>query len=156
MEKQSRGWCWTLNNYSEEEYENMKNTNTVNTLKILKYVIGREIGKNGTAHLQGYYYFKSPKKFKQIKEINNRAHWEAAKGNPEQNYKYCSKEGDYIEYGYTTEKKKRWSVFDTWNVEIDGYNEESARDWLKRSETIEDEPYEEDGWSTEVNISDED
>lgn len=87
--KRSRGWCFTLNNYTEEEYENIKSNLHSNTIK---YIIGKEVGENGTPHLQGYCYYKEGKTFKYMKTINERIHWERARGNPSQNYEYCSKQ----------------------------------------------------------------
>jgi len=96
----TRGWCFTLNNYNEEEYENIKVYGHTNTAK---FVVGKEVGAKGTKHLQGYLYFSNGKTFDQIKKINPKAHWEKAKGNPDQNFKYCSKEGDFESKGF--EKK---------------------------------------------------
>lgn len=91
-----RGWCFTLNNYSDEEYENIVQYGHNNTEK---FIVGKEVGAKGTPHLQGYMYFKHPQQFKRIKSINERAHWEKAKGNVDQNFKYCSKGGDFVSKG---------------------------------------------------------
>lgn len=89
----ARGWCFTLNNYSDEEFCALKNFGHSNTVK---FIIGKEVGSEGTPHLQGYYYFKNPREFKSVKSLNERLHIEKAKGNPQQNFKYCSKEGNYV------------------------------------------------------------
>ena len=84
--------CFTLNNYSEEEY-----TQILNSFNGMKYTIGKEVGEEGTPHLQGYVEFGRQLSFKQLKKINERAHWEKPRGNKEQNQKYCSKEGDFVD-----------------------------------------------------------
>lgn len=63
----------------------------------LDYVIGREVGDEGTPHLQGYVrsetaYFRPMEKFK----LSFKPHWEKCKGNHEQNIKYCTKDGDFV------------------------------------------------------------
>lgn len=91
---QSKRWCFTLNNYLEEEYALMMGEPAA------KYVIiGREEGEKGTKHLQGYYVFVSNKRFGGVKKIMARAHWEVAKGTTAQNIKYCQKENNYAERG---------------------------------------------------------
>lgn len=90
--QQSRRWTYTLNNYTQEEYDKI-----INYMKLdnRKFVVGREIGENGTPHLQGYVSLPGPVKFATIKNLMPRAHIEKAKGNDEQNLKYCTKEGNY-------------------------------------------------------------
>ena len=86
----SRGWCFTINNFTPEDIEEVKRQ-----ISIAKYGIA-EIEHNegdGTPHIQGYIYYESLKGFNQLKDTFPRAHIEAAKGNPKQNYDYCSKEG---------------------------------------------------------------
>lgn len=89
----SRKWCITLNNYTEEEYNYTKNT--ANT-KGWKYIIGKEVGEQGTPHLQIYIESKNAVSFACLKSINNRFHIEKAKGNVRDNYVYCSKEKNFI------------------------------------------------------------
>lgn len=101
----SRGkrWCFTLNHYSEEEYIDILER-CYDTLSCKFYIVGKEMSQNGTPHLQGYIEFHKRKEFNSIKKWNERIHWEKAKGNEEQNFEYCSKEGDYV-----TNIKKRIS-----------------------------------------------
>lgn len=93
-EVKNRAFSWTLNNYTEEIFE--KTQKTLGSLKCL-YVIGKEIGESGTPHLQGYSYFTSTKSFRQVKLlISDKIHIEKSKGSKEQNFNYCTKDGDYV------------------------------------------------------------
>lgn len=88
----SRRWCLTLNNYTEEELQSC-----INNFQTYKhYIIGKEIGKQGTKHLQIYIAHSSQISFSTLKLINERFHIEKAKGSLKQNYLYCSKEKDFI------------------------------------------------------------
>lgn len=89
----SRCWCFTLNNYTEEEKKLVKLE--VSAPQVAKYIYGFEEGASGTKHIQGFIRFKNQATFSAVKKKIPRAHWEVAKGTDEQNYKYCSKEGDY-------------------------------------------------------------
>lgn len=70
-------------------------------------VIGQEVGELGTPHLQGYLYLYNAKSLRAVKVYNARAHWEVAKGNPDQNRAYCVKEGNYMEKGEIPMSQKR-------------------------------------------------
>lgn len=96
----AKRWCFTLNNYTEEQCNKL--IDVVPTLCKIA-IVGKETGEckkhedhvieAGTPHLQGYVEFKEkirPSQAVGIKEI----HWIKAKGNKEQNFNYCSKEGD--------------------------------------------------------------
>ena len=87
----SRSWVYTLNNYTEDEIK------AVNKLvsESQRYCFGFEKGLNGTPHIQGYVQFKNQRRFTALQKALPRAHWERAKGTPDENHKYCSKEGDY-------------------------------------------------------------
>lgn len=84
----------TLNNYTEREYKRVLEL-------VAKYVIlGREIGAEGTPHLQGYIQFRDPGKSQRAcRLLCPRAHWEATKGSIEENIAYCSKGGSFEERG---------------------------------------------------------
>jgi len=99
----SRGWCFTLNNYTQEELEEIK---TQIHSKCIKYILGDEVGESGTPHIQGWIYFKNGVSFESVKKINGRAHWEKARGSMEQNKKYCSKENVIAMEGIVTFKDK--------------------------------------------------
>jgi len=84
-------FCFTLNNWTETELKNI--------LDLLDpkdtYIIGKEIGEQGTPHLQGFIKFF--KKTRPIEKFNNkRIHWELCKGSEIDNVIYCSKDNNYI------------------------------------------------------------
>jgi len=90
----SRNFCFTLNNYSLDEYELL-----LNTTECVYICIGEEIADTGTRHLQGYVSFKDAKTLSSLKKINARCHWEICKGTPSQNRAYCIKDGTFEEHG---------------------------------------------------------
>jgi hypothetical protein len=88
-----RSWCFTLNNYTDEHLEKL------GALECKYIVYGKEVGANGTPHLQGYVTFKDPiPKKRAIKRLRG-AHVSVAKGNALQNYEYCTKDGAFTERG---------------------------------------------------------
>ena len=88
--ERSRGWCFTLNNWSEDEYNNLKKA-----FSEAEWIIGKEVGEEKTPHLQGWVYFKNKITLSSLKKMSGRAHWESAKGDKEANVKYCGKQGDF-------------------------------------------------------------
>lgn len=91
-----KNFCFTWNNYTLEDIgiiENFYNS------KCNYLIYGEEVGEKGTKHLQGYAQLKSQTRFNTIKKLLNRCHIEDAKGTPEDNKLYCSKEGKYKEFG---------------------------------------------------------
>ena len=86
---------FTLNNYSEDEYLNILNS------EYFKYVIiGKEIcPTTGTPHLQGYGELERQRRIKSIKKMNARMHFERRFGTQQQAIAYCKKDGNYQEKG---------------------------------------------------------
>lgn len=89
----AKNWCFTLNNYTEEELEFIK---AWDFESLQGAIVGREIGQNGTPHLQGYLQLAERKRMSQLKSLPglHRAHLEVAKGSPQANQEYCSKEDE--------------------------------------------------------------
>lgn len=89
----SRNFCFTLNNFTEEELSAVKQWQC-------RYLIfGKEVGESGTPHLQGYVCFENQKTLTALKKLLDRAHWEIARGTPKQASEYCEKDGDVFEKG---------------------------------------------------------
>lgn len=97
----AKKWCFTLNNYNSDEYETLVHLGREITTC---FIIGKEVGKNGTPHLQGYWELKKRMRLSALKKLNERIHWERTKGSREQNIAYCSKEGDYVGENIKIEK----------------------------------------------------
>lgn len=102
-----RGYCFTVNNYTDEDLLDVDRL--VGESHYI--IVGKEVGENGTPHLQGYVYFENPRSFGGIKKLLPRAHIEAAKGTPEQNKMYCGKGGVIlVEKGDVPRKGKRTDI----------------------------------------------
>lgn len=89
----SRNFCFTLNNYTEDEVEHYKNIQC-------RYIqFGKEIASTGTPHLQGFIIFKSVKTLSAAIKCLPRSHVEICKGSAEQNMAYTGKDGDVFKKG---------------------------------------------------------
>nr|QXP07708.1 MAG: replication associated protein [Arizlama virus] len=98
---QARAYCFTINNWSDHDFDQMQ------ALEYRYLIMGKEVGENGTPHLQGYIYFENKKSFRQVKQMHVTAHWEVAQGSVEQNFLYCSKDCDFTEFGEKPMSSKR-------------------------------------------------
>lgn len=98
----ARRWCFTLNNYSEEDITALEQWAAKRFL-----IIGREVGESGTPHLQGYVELQHPLKLTTLKNVSPKAHWERAAGDQKSNIAYCSKDGNVSTYGEPGEQGKR-------------------------------------------------
>lgn len=91
----AKNWCFTLNNYNESDCERLLLLSTN-----VKYIIfGKEVGDNGTPHLQGFISFEKRVAFSIVKaHVSDRAHIEVAR-NSSQSIMYCKKDGNFFENG---------------------------------------------------------
>lgn len=90
-----KGWCITVNNYTDEDILKFSNV-------VFEYSIyGKEVAPTtGTPHLQGYLHFKAKCHFSAVKKLfPTNGDIRPANGNATQNRTYCSKDGDFVEYG---------------------------------------------------------
>lgn len=109
-----RAYCYTINNYTEADLEAVRN------LRCEYKIYGKEVGANGTPHLQCYSYWKNPKLFSALKKQLPRAHIEPARGTAADNRKYCSKDGDFCEEGSLPKQGKRTDIAKMWEMIVDG------------------------------------
>lgn len=97
--------CFTLNNYNDED---IKRITKYIEAKAKFGIFGKEIGENGTPHLQGFINLKTPERFRAVKNaISDRAHIEKAMGTDTENQRYCSKSDEYYTYGEPSFQGKR-------------------------------------------------
>lgn len=88
-----RGYCFTINNYTDDDVSRL------DKLDCEYIVYGREVAPTtGTPHIQGYIHFANGKSPNAARKLV-KGHLIVAKGTPEQNFDYCSKEGNYTERG---------------------------------------------------------
>jgi len=104
----NRNWCFTLNNYTTQELQELANLKE--TSDKVKYLIyGQEVGDGGTPHLQGYIEFKHNFRQSRIKKCFrcfSRSHLETRKGSAYQAAEYCKKEGNYKEFGVISKARQ--------------------------------------------------
>lgn len=80
----ARGYCFTLNNYTAEDIDNLVKLE-------IEYGFQEETGESGTPHLQGYLYYPNAVSFETVKKLLPRAHIEKMQ-NLAKSRNYCRKE----------------------------------------------------------------
>lgn len=115
--QRSRRWVFTLNNWTEEEQEELRAWDTV------KYIMwGREVGANGTPHLQGLFIGPAMR----LHEIKGRGgpfarmHLEIMRGSFHSAATYCKKDGDWEEVGDPPSQGKRTDLDDALEAALEG------------------------------------
>lgn len=105
-------FVFTLNNYTEVEYEALKRY----ALGTTWFVMGKEIGENGTPHLQGACVIGQQTPFSTLKTSTGlrRAHIEPMRGKPEDSLVYCTKQDSLpFVHGSLPQPGKRTDLKDT-------------------------------------------
>lgn len=107
MEKY-RAIPFTINNPTDDDLSAIHRLEE----KVLYLIVGKEIGKCGTPHYQGYMYFKNPRSLTSLKKLLPRAHFSVpARGTHGENRKYCSKDGDVlVEKGTCPQQGERTDI----------------------------------------------
>lgn len=86
--EKSRTWVFTVNHFTEEDIK------WVMDLEVNRITVAKEVGDEGTPHLQGAVTFKRVYTFSQVKKLHPKAHWEQAKA--AQDFNYCRKAGSEV------------------------------------------------------------
>lgn len=103
----SKYWTFTLNNYTDADVEHIRKIREIFP-SCTYLVFGREVGEAGTPHLQGYLEFDTRRRFTIVKNLlaaGGRCHIEKRRRNAtsQQNRDYCTKDGDFEEFGTISE-----------------------------------------------------
>lgn len=106
----AKSWVFTLNNYSDDEAAFFASEGFKSLCNVL--FVGKETGESGTPHLQGFVTFAKTHRLSGLKKINNRCHWERAKGGKAQNREYCFKDGVVLVDHDRTSPGKRTDIHD--------------------------------------------
>lgn len=122
-----RRFVFTLNNYTPQEYIWLTKT-FVQAYNPSWLIVGKEVGENGTRHLQGACILGGQRTFSTVKMWPGfrRAHLETMRGQPLDSKTYCSKEDSQpFEFGTLPTPGKRTDLL----VAVEAINEgESLRD----------------------------
>lgn len=136
-QSRSRGWVFTINNPTDEDWDCIKKLSDD-----ARYVVaGREVGENGTPHIQGYCFFKETVRFSRVKKHIKRAFLEKQRGNNIQAIDYCKKDNNFEEWGTPPEnnnQKEKWrSIIDlAENGNLSAIKEEHPRIYLQFYEKL--------------------
>lgn len=126
MSLQSKGFCFTINNPTEDDEQAIGDLSEDDRVSYL--IVGKETGESGTPHFQGWVYFKAKIRWSIVHALIPRAHLEASRGSPQQNIDYCSKDGDFTEYGSRpVQNQGRRTDIDACIGWLDGFIEEHGR-----------------------------
>lgn len=132
LSRRSRGWCFTANLPDGwEQFPPIEEANWEYEYLVYQYEKGTH------PHIQGYVYFKNAIVGKSVAKrlydwCGIHCHLEVAKGSPEQNKVYCTKEESRIvgygpfEFGIMPEQGKRSDLSDCFNL----FREEGLTDEL--------------------------
>lgn len=135
---QGTRWCFTLNNYTNDDIEHVKNI-------VHRYIIfGKEVGESGTPHLQGFIIFPSTKRLAAVRRLIPRGHWSLAGGTNEQASVYCKKDDlEAYEHGDMplTPAAQRLNQIERWRdviraAEQGTAKEEYPREFVQYNSTI--------------------
>jgi len=101
MNKGSRHYVFTINNYTQGDLERL------DAVPCTYLVYGKEVGESGTPHLQGFICWKDAKTISAASKIIPRAFLEVKRGTFEQAANYCKKENAFTERGELPMDQKR-------------------------------------------------
>lgn len=93
----ARNWMFTVNNWKKDDLRKLK----VYAAEKCKYmVIGKEVGKTGVPHLQGYMQLDKQTAGQTVKNQSKCLRmWMGIANSAEKADKYCKKDGDFWTYG---------------------------------------------------------
>jgi len=135
--QRNRGWVFTLNNYSEAEFE------AIQLFECRYLCVGKETcPSSGTLHLQGYVEFDEAKSFSKVqKMLFKKAHIEPRMGTPKAASDYCKKEKNFFEKGDLPKQGKRSDLEAVVEAIKSGMNMKEIRDtfciqWIKYEKGI--------------------
>ena len=107
----SKRWTFVWNNYPPTAGIAVRNF--LGDRRARCWIYGKEIGDQGTRHLQGYVEFKSDRRLSTLSKLaQGHLHWERAHQSKEINADYCAKDGDWYSMGAIEPAEKLDDPFD--------------------------------------------
>ena len=112
-DKKTRNLFFTLNNYTEDDYNEIKEWIDKLAAEEKYGIVCKETAPTtGTPHLHGYLEFKNDMRWGTLKNILPRANLQKRKGKPHQVIAYCKKDGSYYENGTPSKQGQRTDIDD--------------------------------------------
>lgn len=103
----AKNWVFTLNNYTVEDVDRISGLVALPESIVQYLLFGKEVGENGTPHLQGLICFTKRQRLTQVKTaLGGNPHVEPCR-NVNASVNYCRKENDWVEFGVITGQGKR-------------------------------------------------
>jgi hypothetical protein len=109
---QSRHWNFTFNNYTQSDYDQIKaalledESLDIKSRKIVSAIIAKEVGENGTPHLQSYINFKAVQRQQAVFRFFgyktpcfHLQHQDIKRSPPLASFRYCMKGENYYVVG---------------------------------------------------------
>lgn len=94
-----RHWAFTLNNYSQEDEDNLGCIVPIQSNDVSYVIYGKEVATTGTPHLQGHVYVTRQHSLRKIKNVLAiEAHFTPVR-DVQRSIDYCKKDGTYREFG---------------------------------------------------------
>lgn len=129
-EVRSRGWCFTINNYTDTDIAYIMDMyeSDVNCKYIM---VGFEAGKAGTPHMQCYAYFTNQLRKNEFqKKLWGKFHFEPQSAAKNVNaYSYCVEEHDWFEMG---ERPRQGHRSDLWMIIHDIIDKKKPREQIMK------------------------
>lgn len=116
----ARHYSFTVNNFNDNHLDLLRTCVSRNT--DIQYVIfGQEVGETGTPHLQGYLQLSGGKRIRTVHSLLGFSdlHMEAALGSDENNFTYCSKDGQFEEFGERQTIRAKRAASNTENTQYE-------------------------------------
>lgn len=112
-----RGWCFTLNNYTDADIEKLELL--FNDDMLVSYAVyGYEVGENGTPHLQGYVNFTNKYRLASVTKLVP-GHLEKRKGTAKEAAAYCMKDGNFKQFGKLSKSGGKTDALDALTTALD-------------------------------------
>lgn len=112
--ERSRAWCFTS---FAEDFGPFGMEEVIEGARY--YIVGREVcPSTGRVHYQGFVYFENARRFGSVRAALGDCHIERARGSVDDNIAYCSKDGEFREFGTRpvsndckgSKEQQRWSL----------------------------------------------
>lgn len=137
----ARNWAITMNNYPKDIFVHFTRMfqHDVNT----KWIFGKEIGKQGTPHVQGFVSWKSGVWDTRMRKLFPKCNVEPCKKAAVNNYLYCVKDDHFItNIDARTKKQKEDAEMRLWKETLlkEDYTDVTWKPWQKQVLEILDGP----------------